>query len=209
MVGFSDKCKGQIIPVFFHPEYTVCEQVLKACYEGGVRMFEFTNRGENAYDIFVRLRRVADSLSGLSLGVGSVVYAPDAERFIAAGAEFVVGPCLSVPVLDVCRVHNIPYVPGCGTITEIFNAQQMGCEVTKLFPGDVYGSEMIRGLMAPMPWSKVMVTGGVSPDNANLQTWFNAGAWCVGMGSKLFPKSVLDTKDWPFITNTLKRIINK
>ncbi len=209
MAEFSDKCKGQIIPVFFHPDVTVCEQVLRACYAGGVRVFEFTNRGESAYSTFVQLRKVADEfMPNLQLGIGSVVRAQDAERFIAAGAQFVVGPCMSEPVLEVCQQHNLPYVPGCGTVTEIFNAQEKGCEVTKLFPGDVYGPNMVKGLMAPMPWSKVMVTGGVSPDKENLQSWFKAGAWCVGMGSKLFPKEVLKDQDWIYITNKCKECFN-
>lgn len=209
MAEFSDKCKGQIIPVFFHPDVTVCEQVLRACYAGGVRVFEFTNRGESAYSTFVQLRKVANELMpDLQLGIGSVVRAADAERFIAAGAQFVVGPCMSEPVLEVCQQHNLPYVPGCGTVTEIFNAQEKGCEVTKLFPGDVYGPNMVKGLMAPMPWSKVMVTGGVSPDKENLQSWFKAGAWCVGMGSKLFPKEVLKEQDWTYITNKCKECFN-
>jgi len=208
MDGFSDKCKGQIIPVFFHKDYDVCVEVMRACYAGGVRVFEFTNRGESAYESFVRLRKVAQQLPGLSLGVGSVVRKEDAERFINAGAEFVVGPCLSLPVLEVCQLEHIPYVPGCGTVTEIFNAQQLGCDVAKLFPGDVYGPGMIKGLMAPMPWSKVMVTGGVSPDRENLQSWFKAGAWCVGMGSKLFPKEVLENKDWNYITKKCKECFN-
>jgi len=208
MDGFSDKCKGQIIPVFFHKDYDVCVEVMRACYAGGVRVFEFTNRGESAYESFVRLHKVAQQLPGLSLGVGSVVRKEDAERFIKAGAEFVVGPCLSLPVLEVCQLEHIPYVPGCGTVTEIFNAQQLGCDVAKLFPGDVYGPGMIKGLMAPMPWSKVMVTGGVSPDRENLQSWFKAGAWCVGMGSKLFPKEVLENKDWNYITKKCKECFN-
>jgi len=202
---FSDKCKNQIIPVFFHKDYDVCVEVMRACYKGGVRVFEFTNRGESAYESFVRLRQVAQTeMPDLCLGVGSVVYKEDAERFIKAGAHFIVGPCLSMPVLAVCQQTGTPYVPGCGTVTEIFNAQQLGCEIAKLFPGDVYGPNMVKGLMAPMPWSKVMVTGGVSPDKDNLQSWFKAGVWCVGMGSKLFPKEVLDNKDWNYITNTCK-----
>ena len=209
MAEFSDRCKGQIIPVFFHPDVRVCEQVLKACYAGGVRVFEFTNRGESAYSTFIQLRQVADELMpDLLLGIGSVVRANDAERFIAAGAQFVVGPCMSERVLEVCQEHNLPYVPGCGTVTEIFNAQEKGCEVTKLFPGDVYGPKMVKGLMAPLPWSKVMVTGGVSPDKENLQSWFKAGAWCVGMGSKLFPKEVLQAQDWDYITNQCKECFN-
>lgn len=204
---FSDKCKGQIVPVFYHGDSTVCQHVMQACYDGGVRVFEFTNRGEAAYANFVVLRALATAqMPDLLLGVGSVVYGQDAERFIAAGADFIVGPCFSQSVYEVCKAKAIPYIPGCGTVTEIFRAQELGCEVTKLFPGDVYGPKMIKGLMAPMPWSKVMVTGGVSPEKENLKSWFDAGAWCVGMGSKLFPKDVLESQDWTAITQLLKTL---
>lgn len=202
---FSDKCKGQIVPVFYHSDSSVCQHVMQACYDGGVRMFEFTNRGEAAYTNFVVLRTLATAqMPDLLLGVGSVVYGQDAERFIAAGADFIVGPCFSQSVYEVCKAKAIPYIPGCGTVTEIFRAQELGCEVTKLFPGDVYGPKMIKGLMAPMPWSKVMVTGGVSPEKENLKSWFDAGAWCVGMGSKLFPKEIIAAQDWIYITNKCK-----
>ena len=191
-----------MVPVFFHPDMNVCENVLRACYAGGVKVFEFTNRGSSAYSTFLRLRKIVDDeMPEMTLGVGSVVRAADAERFIDAGAEFVVGPCMSVPVLEVCKQKNTPYIPGCGTVTEIFNAQELGCPVTKLFPGDVYGPNMVKGLMAPMPWSMIMVTGGVSPDKDNLEKWFKAGVYCVGMGSKLFPKEVIVNKDWSYITN--------
>lgn len=195
-----------MVPVFYHADVDICQNVMQACYAGGVRVFEFTNRGEAAYANFVALRALAAAhLPGLSLGVGSVVRGEDAARFIAAGADFIVGPCFSQSVYEVCQAKGMPYIPGCGTVTEIFRAQELGCEITKLFPGDVYGSNMVKGLMAPMPWSKVMVTGGVSPDKENLQSWFNAGSWCVGMGSKLFPKDVIATQDWAYITNKCKQ----
>lgn len=194
-----------MVPVFFHADYDVCEKVMKACYAGGVRVFEFTNRGASAYDSFVKLQAVAAAeMKDMSLGVGSVVRGEDAEKFIAAGAAFIVGPCFSMPVCEVCKKHHIPYIPGCGTVTEIFNAQEAGCEVTKLFPGDVYGPNMVKGLMAPMPWSKIMVTGGVAPEKDNLEKWFKAGVLCVGMGSKLFPKEVLAARDWTYVTNKCK-----
>ncbi|MCQ2348099.1 MAG: bifunctional 4-hydroxy-2-oxoglutarate aldolase/2-dehydro-3-deoxy-phosphogluconate aldolase [Paludibacteraceae bacterium] len=205
MAVFSDKCKGQMVPVFYHADYAICENVLKACYAGGVRMFEFTNRGEAAYDNFVKMQALAKAqMPDMQIGVGSVVRGEDAKRFIEAGAAFIVGPCFSQPVLEVCQQMAIPYIPGCGTVTEIFNAQQAGCEVTKLFPGDVYGPNMVKDLMAPMPWSKVMVTGGVAPEKENLEKWFKAGALCVGMGSKLFPKEVLAAQDWTYVTNKCK-----
>ncbi len=194
-----------MVPVFFHPDMGVCENVLRACYAGGVKVFEFTNRGASAYSTFLKLREIVDrEMPEMSLGVGSIVRASDAEKFIDAGAEFIVSPCTSMPVLEVCKQKEIPYIPGCGTVTEIFNAQEAGCHVTKLFPGDVYGPNMVKGLMAPMPWSMIMVTGGVSPDKDNLEKWFKAGVYCVGMGSKLFPKEVIAAKDWSYITHKCK-----
>ncbi len=194
-----------MVPVFYNADLDICINVLKACYAGGVRIFEFTNRGQAAYANFVALRALASNkMPELTLGVGSVVKGQDAEQFIAAGADFIVGPCFSESVYDVCKRKAMPYIPGCGTVTEIFRAQELGCEVTKLFPGDVYGTKMVKGLMAPMPWSKIMVTGGVSPDKENLEGWFKAGSWCVGMGSKLFPKEVIEAQDWTYITNKCK-----
>lgn len=194
-----------MVPVFYNADLDICINVLKACYAGGVRVFEFTNRGQAAYANFVALRELAtQQMPELTLGVGSVVKGQDAERFIAAGADFIVGPCFSQSVYEVCKQKAMPYIPGCGTVTEIFRAQELGCEVTKLFPGDVYGTKMVKGLMAPMPWSKIMVTGGVSPDKENLEGWFKAGSWCVGMGSKLFPKEVIEAQDWTYITNKCK-----
>lgn len=194
-----------MVPVFYNADLATCVNVLRACYAGGVRVFEFTNRGQAAYANFVALRTLAtNEMPELTLGVGSVVKGQDAEQFIAAGADFIVGPCFSESVYEVCKRKSMPYIPGCGTVTEIFRAQELGCEVTKLFPGDVYGTKMVKGLMAPMPWSKIMVTGGVSPDKENLEDWFKAGAWCVGMGSKLFPKDVIEAQDWTYITNKCK-----
>ena len=141
----------------------------------------------------------------MAMGVGSIVDAPTADLYIQMGACFVVGPLLNPEIAHVCNRRLVPYVPGCGTVSEIGKAQELGCDLTKVFPGDAYGPAFVKGTLAPMPWSKIMVTGGVSPDNENLTAWFKAGAFCVGMGSKLFPKDALKNKDWQHITEMCRQ----
>lgn len=191
-----------MVPVFYHKNLEVCKNVVKACYEGGVRAFEFTNRGDFAHEIFGELVKWADKeCPELALGVGSIVDAPTASLYLQLGTNFVVGPLLNEAIALVCNRRSVPYCPGCGTVTEIGTAQELGCDLTKLFPGDVYGVNMVKGLKAPMPWSKIMVTGGVSPEKENLENWFKAGVYCVGMGSKLFPKEVIATENWKSISD--------
>ncbi len=190
-----------MVPVFYHSDAEVAKQVIRACYDGGVRAFEFTNRGDFAHEVFAEcVRFAATECPELAMGVGSVVDAPTAALYMQLGASFVVGPLLNADVAHVCNRRLVPYVPGCGTVSEIGTAQELGCDVTKVFPGDVYGPAFVKGLMAPCPWSKIMVTGGVSPDEANLTAWFRAGAFCVGMGSKLFPKDRVLAQDWAYVT---------
>lgn len=190
-----------MVPVFYHKDLEICKAVIGACYQGGVRAFEFTNRGDFAHELFGQLVKWADTACpDLALGIGSVVDAPTAALYIQEGANFVVGPLLNESIAPVCNRRLVPYCPGCGTVSEIGRAQELGCDLTKLFPGDVYGANMVKGLKAPMPWSKIMVTGGVAPEKENLEKWFKAGVYCVGMGSKLFPKEVIAAKDWQAIT---------
>ena len=194
-----------IVPVFYHSDVEVAKQVIRACYEGGVRAFEFTNRGDFAHEVFAEcVKFAAQECPDLAMGVGSIVDAPTASLYIQLGACFVVGPLLNPDIAKVCNRRQIPYCPGCGTVSEIGYAQELGCEITKVFPGDVYGPAFVKGVMAPCPWSKIMVTGGVTPDQNNLTAWIKAGAFCVGMGSNLFPKDVVAAKDWQFITNKCK-----
>lgn len=191
-----------MVPVFYHKDIEVAKCVVKACYEGGVRAFEFTNRGDFAHEIFGELVKwAAKECPELALGIGSIVDAPTAALYIQLGACFVVGPLFNEEIAPVCNRRLVPYCPGCGSVSEIGKAQEMGCDLTKLFPGDVYGANMVKGLMAPCPWSKIMVTGGVSPDEENLTKWFKAGVYCVGMGSKLFPKDRVEAQDWAYVTN--------
>ena len=194
-----------MVPVFYHKDATIAKQVVKACYEGGVRAFEFTNRGDFAHEVFAEVvKYAAKDCPELALGVGSVVDAPTAALYIQLGACFVVGPLFNPEVARVCNRRLVPYTPGCGTVSEVGAAQELGCDLCKVFPGDVLGPKFVKGLMAPMPWSKLMVTGGVEPTKENLTAWFKAGVFCVGMGSKLFPKDVVAAEDWSAITAKCK-----
>ena len=185
-----------MVPVFYHKEASVAKQVVEACYKGGVRVFEFTNRGDMAHEVFAEvIRYVRTECPELALGVGSVVDAPTAVLYMQLGADFVVGPMFNPEIARVCNRRLIPYVPGCGSVSEVGAAQEVGCQVCKVFPGDVLGPKFVKGLLAPMPWSKLMITGGVEPTEENLTAWFRAGAFCVGMGSKLFPKAIISASD--------------
>lgn len=197
--------QAPMVPVFYHGVPAVACSVLKACYDGGVTAFEFTNRGDFAYEVFVEVVKFsARKCPDMVVGVGSVVDAATASMYIQGGANFVVGPLFNPDVAKVCNRHGIPYIPGCGTVTEVGMAQEAGCDICKVFPGDVLGPKFVKGLLAPMPWSKIMVTGGVEPTEENLSAWFKGGAFCVGMGSKLFPKERVEGGDWKYITEKCK-----
>ena len=190
-----------MVPVFYHADVNVARQVLKACYDGGVRAFEFTNRGDFAHEVFAGLVKYANAeLPGMILGIGSVVDPGTAALYLQLGANFVVGPVYNPAVVPVCNRRLVPYCPGCGSASEVSAAQEAGCDVCKVFPGDVLGPAFVKNLRAPMPWSRLMVTGGVKPERANLEAWFKAGVSCVGMGSNLFPKDAVAAGDWARIT---------
>ena len=191
-----------IVPVFYNADLEVSKNVLKACYEGGIRAFEFANRGDFAHEVFGELVKYANSeLPGMILGIGSVVDPGTASLYLQLGANFVVGPLFNPEIAPICNRRLVPYCPGCGSVSEVGAAQETGCDLCKIFPGDVLGTKLVKGLMAPMPWSKLMVTGGVSPDEENLTSWIKAGVYCVGMGSKLFPKDVIAAENWQAISD--------
>ena len=198
-----------MVPVFYHSDVEVAKQVILACYKGGVRAFEFTNRGDFAHEVFAEcVKFAAKECPEMAMGVGSIVDVPTASLYIQLGACFVVGPLLNADIAKVCNRRLVAYCPGCGSVSEIGLAQELGCDLTKVFPGDVYGPAFVKGVMAPCPWSNIMVTGGVSPDKENLTAWIKAGAFCVGMGSKLFPKDVVVAKDWNYITEKCKESLS-
>ena len=190
-----------MVPVYYHADAEVAKRVVKACYDGGVRAFEFTNRGDFASEVFIELVKYARrECPELILGVGSIVDAPTAALFLQYGANFVVGPYLTPEVARLCNRHLVPYTPGCGSVTEIGTAHELGCDLVKIFPaGNVGGPSFVKNIKAPLPWTLVMATGAVEPTEENLTAWFKAGVACVGMGSKLFPKETVAAGDWEAI----------
>ena len=186
-----------MVPLFYHPDIEVAKSVLKACYDGGARLMEFTNRGDFALEIFTDLIKYAIAeLPGMILGVGSVTDAASASQYMLAGANFVVTPVYREDIAIVCNRRKVLWSPGCGSLTEIAQAEEMGCELVKLFPGSTYGPGFVKGIKGPQPWTSIMPTGGVSTEESNLRGWFDAGVTCVGMGSKLISKEILAKKDY-------------
>jgi len=199
-----------VIPVFYHPDVAVCAKVIQACADGGAKCVEFTNRGDFAVHVFLELaRHFAKADPSVVMGAGSIVDAPTAGSYIANGAKFVVGPLLSAPVARLCNRRGIPYSPGCGSATEIGDAQELGCEIVKVFPGaSVGGPDFVRSVMGPMPWTRIMPTGGVEPTEASLREWFGAGIVACGIGSKLITKQLLDAGNYPGIEEAVRKVVN-
>lgn len=180
-----------MVPLFYNNDIELSKRLLKACYDGGSRLLEFTNRGDFAHEIFGELNKYAlAELPGMILGVGSVTDAGAASLYMQLGANFVVTPVLREDIAIVCNRKKVLWSPGCGSLTEICRAEELGCEIVKLFPGGIYGPGFVKGIKGPQPWTKIMPTGGVTPTKENLSGWFDAGVTCVGMGSKLFTKEV-------------------
>jgi len=198
-----------IVPVFFHPDPEICKNVVKACYDGGLRLFEFTNRGDFATLIFAELNKwTIQNCPEMIMGAGSIVDEGTASMYIALGANFIVAPVLDEATAKVCNRRKIAWSPGCGSVTEISKAHELGAEVVKIFPAsEVGGPGFVKAVKGPMPWSCLMPTGGVEPEEENLKNWFNAGVACVGMGSKLFPKNILEDGNYSFITQKCEEIL--
>ena len=197
-----------LVPLFYHPDAAIAKKVLKACYKGGARLMEFTARGDFAHEIFGELTKFAlKELPGMIMGVGSVTDAAAASRFMALGANFVVTPVLREDIAIVCNRRKVLWSPGCGTLTEIARAEELGCEIVKLFPGDIYGPQFVKGIKGPQPWTSIMPTGGVSPTKENLEGWFKAGVTCVGMGSKLMCRNLSGDFDFVGIEALVKEAI--
>lgn len=194
-----------LVPLFFSNDLDLSKKVLKACYDGGARLLEFTARGDFAHEVFGELVKYAiQELPGMVMGVGSVTDAAAASRFMALGANFIVTPVLREDIAIVCNRRKVLWSPGCGTLTEIARAEELGCEIVKLFPGDIYGPNFVKGIKGPQPWTSIMPTGGVSPTEENLKGWFDAGVTCVGMGSQLISKEVLANKDFKKLEKDVK-----
>ncbi|MBE0392397.1 2-dehydro-3-deoxyphosphogluconate aldolase/(4S)-4-hydroxy-2-oxoglutarate aldolase [Flavobacterium sp. 7E] len=196
-----------MIPLFFSNDIELSKEILKACYDGGARLMEFTSRGDFAHEIFGELTKYAiKELPGMIMGVGSVTDAAAASLYMQLGANFIVTPVLREDIAIVCNRRKVLWSPGCGTLTEITRAEELGCEVVKLFPGDLYGPEFIKAIKGPQPWTTIMPTGGVNLSEENLKGWFDVGVHCVGMGSQLISKDIIANKDYAGLTQRVKEV---
>lgn len=194
-----------IIPVFNHPDLDIAKAVLDHSYAAGVRVFEFTNREKNAFEVFKALRIYAEKYPDMLLGIGTVFTKDDAQRFLYAGTDFVVSPAMLPEVGVFCRMKQVFWVPGCATLTEVFNGKTLGAKLVKTFPGNLLGPAFIKAVHSVIPDIKLMPTGGVEPTEANLKDWFSAGVHCVGMGSQLIDKKEIEQGDF----DGLKRRISQ
>jgi 2-dehydro-3-deoxyphosphogluconate aldolase / (4S)-4-hydroxy-2-oxoglutarate aldolase len=185
-----------IVPLFTHDDPSEAEHILEAIYKGGVRVFEFTNRSRNSFEVFVHLVKWAKQYPDLMLGIGTIMDPDTTKKFIEAGAHFIISPILKVEMAQVCYDYDVQWIPGCATLTEIVTAKDHGAEIIKVFPGSVLGPGFVSAIMPVVPGLQLMITGGVEPNEANLTAWFKAGAMCVGLGSQLFNKEVLAQKNW-------------
>ena len=198
-----------LVPVFYNGDFEIAKNIIKAVVRGGSGLFEFTNRGDFAYDIFAKLVKAFEKEEPyLILGAGSIIDPYTAALYINNGANFIVGPVLNPEVAKLCNRRRIPYCPGCGTPSEISNAEELGCEIVKVFPGDALGGpDFVKSVLGPMPWSKIMPTGGVDITEESIKGWFEAGVVAVGIGSSLITKELIAKKDWEGITKNVEKAL--
>lgn len=197
-----------LVPLFTHDDAQEAQEVVEAAYKGGVRVFEFTNRRKNSYDVFVHLLKQREKYPDLMLGIGTIMDAATTKKFIDAGADFIISPILKLEMAEVCHQHNKHWIPGCATLTEIVTARDHGAEIIKVFPGSVLGPGFVSSIMPVVAGLNLMITGGVEPTEQSLSAWFKAGAMCVGLGSQLFTKDILQNKDWPLLQRKVTDALN-
>ncbi len=199
-----------VAPVFYHADPEVCLEIIRACARGGAPVVEFTNRGDFACDLFGEIsRELIRTDPEVVLGIGSVVDAGTASLYINRAARFVVSPCLVPEVARVCNRRMVAYFPGCGSVTDIGQAHELGCDIVKLFPGSsVGGADFVKAVLGPMPWTKIMPTGGVDPDPASIAKWFGSGIVAAGMGSKLVTDAAVEAKDWAAIEAQVRSTVD-
>lgn len=198
-----------VVPLYYHPDVEVCKNVIQACYEGGLKIFEFTNRGDFAHEVFGELNRWAQKeLPDLVLGVGSVVDAGTCSIYIQMGAAFIVSPLLNEEMAKVCNRRKVLWMPGCATVSEISKAEELGAEVVKIYPAQLLGGPaFIKAIKGPCPWTRLMPSGGVSPTPENLEEWFDAGAFCVGMGSKLITSEIIRKEQYDQLSERARDLV--
>ena len=198
-----------LLPIFSTPDLETAQRIVAACAAGGVGVIELTNRGEGAWHTFTELARfVAAQYPDLILGVGTVMDAPTAALYMASGANFIVSPVLDAETAGVCNRRKVPYIPGCGTASEISTAEALGVEVIKVFPAqEVGGPDFLRAVRGPMPWSRLMPAWGVKATRESITEWIHAGAACLGMGSQLIRREWLAGGDFQAITENVRQVL--
>ena len=199
-----------LVPLFYHSNPEIALGLAKACVKAGAHIIEFTNRGPGALEVFRSMELwFSKNMPEAILGIGSIVDAPTAALFVDAGANFIVSPCMDEETAIFCNRRKLPYMPGCGTVSEIHKAESLGVEICKLFPGEcVGGPSFVKGVLAPRPWSSLMPTGGVAPTRESLQSWFEAGITCAGLGSKLVTKEIVDAKNYDGLESSTKAALD-
>jgi 2-dehydro-3-deoxyphosphogluconate aldolase/(4S)-4-hydroxy-2-oxoglutarate aldolase len=197
-----------MVPLFYHSDIALGKKVLQACYDGGARLMEFTARGDFAFEVFLELNKFAiEELPGMIMGVGSVTDAAAASLYMQMGANFIVTPSLREDIAIACNRRKVLWSPGCGSLAEINRAEELGCEIVKLFPGSTYGPSFVMAINGPQPWTSIMPTGGVTTEVSNLKAWFDAGVTCVGLGSQLISKEILKNEDFVGLENTVRETL--
>jgi len=196
-----------VIPVYYHDDIETCIAIVNACYQGGIRVFEFVNRGSKALENFKQLKAYRDEhLQGLLLGIGTIKRPDQASDYLAAGADFIVSPIIKPSIATVTLEKGVLWIPGCMTPTEINTAEDLGAPLVKLFPGSSLGPDFLKAIKPLFPDMRFMPTGGVNPDQASISTWFDAGVSAVGMGSKLFEKPT-DATDYQWLIEKCKQVM--
>jgi 2-dehydro-3-deoxyphosphogluconate aldolase/(4S)-4-hydroxy-2-oxoglutarate aldolase len=185
-----------LMPIFFHPDLSICLNLLETAYDAGVRVIEMVNRGKEAKSHFPELKKVAEQMPGLSLGIGTIYHAWEAEEFVDMGAEFVVAPVLNPELGKWCQRNDIPWVPGCGSVTEVWQAQELGAELVKIYPANVLGPDFVSAVHAVLPKVEIIPTGGVEPNVESIKPWIESGVLVLGMGSQLFDKQLIKEQKW-------------
>ena len=201
--------ENKIVPVFYNSDIDISINVMKALHKGGIKVLEFTNRGDFAWEVFNKLEKYCrEYLPDMILGAGSISDETMANMYISSGSNFIVGPLTNKDVALACNRKKVPYMPGCLTPSEISKAEELGCDVVKVFPADsVDGPSFIKSVLAPMPWSWIMPTGGVDMEEEGLKNWLNSGVFSVGVGSKLFTSEIIKNKDWGLLESQSKKLV--
>ena len=200
--------KSRMIPLFYNDDIEISKKIVQACYQGGARLLEFTHRGDFAHEVFRELISFANhSLPGMILGVGSVSDATSASYYLMNGTNFIVTPVYREDIAIICNRRKVLWSPGCGSLTEISKAEEMCADLVKLFPGNIYGPEFVKAVRGPQPWTHIMPTGGVTTEETNLKSWFDAGVSCVGLGSKLISKEIIDNQAYEELAKSVEKTL--